>query len=339
MKAKWLLALLISCAGLAATELPIYARWQARHFGYYDTLQSGKELSWDQLYQAEIGIEGHKWENWEFGFALQSEEFFDEAIVRLKSFDLEYKLPDTRFSLGAGTGLQGYGGQSALDSLPVLEKGYNPYRFQMMRMNALTMAFESSPASRWELKAGGNKHNQASLLLSFKRHAEGGYYLFSCDARAMDNHWRTPVAIPALEYYESWNQISWGLSSALAVLPKWDATVQHNDFFALGELRYSSKILPEIGVAAAYQKQNYSPFEEQEYRLYLAHDAGHFRFTPIATLQEIDHERLWKYSFLSQYKLLNSSTIGAYYEYSYFGKNKPRHTMGLAIDLEYKPVK
>lgn len=339
MKAKLLFSLLLICCGLGAIELPIYAQWQARHYIYYDTLQKGKELSWDELYRAEIGIEQARWKDWALSFALESEEFFNEALVKLKSFNLGYQLPDERFTLGAGTKLHGYGSGSAIDTLPVLERGYIPYRFQPRRMNAVALGFEYNPASLWELKAGGNKHNQASMLLSYQHQKDKGHYAFSLDARAMDNHWRTPVLIPAFEYYDNWKQVSWDMSVATALFPEWEATERHNDYFALGELRYNAERLPDMGIAAAYKKQNYAPFEEHEYRVYLAQELGAFRFTPIASLQEVDKERLWKYTFLSQYKLLNNSTFGAYYEYSHFETNKPRHTLGLAVDLKFEPAK
>lgn len=329
-------------SALAAADLPLYARWQSRHYVYYDTLQSGKELSWDELYRAEIGIEGAKWKDCELAFAVRSEEFFDEAILKLQSFSVQYFVPQSCIWLGAGTKQHGYGTGSALDTMPVLARGYTPYRFQAMRFNGLALGVDSTSNTRWELKLGGNKHNQGSVLLSYNYHTEAidkRQYSLSIDARAMDNHWRTPVCIPAFEYSDNWNSLYWNITAAMAYLPQWEETQQNEEYFALGDLRYITAGHTGLGIAMAHKRQSYAPIEDKEYRSYLVQDIGAFRIIPMATRQEVDSKSFDRYSILCQYKILDSSTIGAYYEYSHFGKNKPRHSMGLAVDIVLLPAK
>ncbi|MCK9179184.1 MAG: hypothetical protein M0P93_09295, partial [Candidatus Cloacimonetes bacterium] len=59
-----------------AIDLPVYAKWQSLHSSYYDEAQTGKELSWDELYRAEFGIDSFRYKNTVFAMAVDTQQFF-----------------------------------------------------------------------------------------------------------------------------------------------------------------------------------------------------------------------------------------------------------------------
>jgi hypothetical protein len=350
MKSKFLLLLLLLSGICYAIDLPFYARWQSLNTMYYDTLQEGKELSWDEAYRAEFGIKGMVHENIALELATETEQFFDEPQLRLKTLRIGY---DTGKLLWmAGTYERGYGAHFGLDRYPILEKGYEPYRYHPMRMNSLQAQISLNDELSLGTELGGNIHNQASALVSLNYSSIKSLlpmslvpqfrFCLSQDLRAMDNHWRTPVSITALNLTRHWSALTLNLDSAIALLPGWEATEAHHEIFVMTELISRPKSLPAPAIGAVYKKQNYAPFETQQYQIRLNQRLGdYFRLIPLTNLHIIDGEDLWQHRLLTKYYLANpeyyGSSIGIYYDFSYFGSEKGRHTFGLALDFEFQP--
>lgn len=357
MKSKLLILLLLLSSICLATELPLYAKWQSLNSMYYDALQSGKELSWDEAYRAEFGLHHILSGKMDFCAQLETEQFWDEAQVRLKTFLMGYDAG--ALYLQAGTAKHGYGTGFAMDRYPTGERGFEPYRYQRMRLNALGLYRNLNKDFSLQLNLGGNKHNQASGMLTLQylalqpvEHEEvatpsgtgriqtptpiiKSYVKVQQDFRVMDNHWRTPVSISALDLKRQWHRLRLDACIALALLPKWEATSAHHELFYQAELQYAAAHLLQMAVGTVYQKQNYAPYEVQQYQLRLSKTFGQFRIIPLSNLHDVDGNQLWQHRLMAQYRLKQSpSTIGIYYDYSYFASQKPRHTFGLALDFE-----
>ena len=75
MKSKALLLLILTFSALNAAQLPFYAKWQSLHTMYYDTLQSGKELSWDERYRSEFGLKRLSVGKMDLSLELYTEQF------------------------------------------------------------------------------------------------------------------------------------------------------------------------------------------------------------------------------------------------------------------------
>jgi len=350
MKSKLLFLLLLASGICSAVELPFYAKWQSLNTMYYDPLQSGKELSWDEAYRAEFGIRGKFYDDVFLAMETETEQFFDEPILRLKTLIIGY---DTgKLFWQAGTYPRGYGAHFGLDRNPILERGSEPYRYQSMRMNSLQTQVSLNNELSLRAEVGGNKHNQASALLSLGYSSMRTLHPMSLvpqtrvslsqDFRAMDNHWRTPVSITALNFTRHFPSASLKLETALALLPKWEATEAHHELFVMTELMARPKVFPTPAIGAVYQKQNYAPYETQQYQLRLQQKLGDYiSLIPLTNLHIIDGESMWQHRLFTKYHLANpdfyGSSIGLYYDYSYFGSDQGRHTFGLALDFEFEP--
>lgn len=359
MKHSLCILLLVLSAFCLASELPFYAQWQSLNSMYYDTLQSGKELSWDEAYRAEFGLKRIVLGKMDTCLELETEPFGDEAQVRLKTFLIGYDA-DALY-LQAGTDKHGYGSGFAMDRYPTGERGFEPYRYQGMRLNSLGLYRNLSEEFSLHLNLGGNKHNQASGLLALHYLAlqpvefeklstpsEGrgsfrlptpaikSYIKFQQDLRVMDNHWRTPVSISAVDLKQRWPRVRLDACIALALLPKWEATRAHHELFYQAELQYAPPHLPQMAVGTMYQKQNYAPYEVQQYQFRLSQSFGQFKISPLSNLHDVDGNQLWQHRLMAQYRLKSTpSTIGIYYDYSYFEAQNPRHSFGLALDFEF----
>jgi len=334
MKSKLVILLLLLSSFCLATELPLYAKWQSLNSMYYDTLQSGKELSWDEAYRAEFGISRMAFRNMDFALAVETEQFFDEARLRLKSFRIGYQTDE--LYLQAGSTEHGYGFGYAMDQYPDLESGFAAYSYQPMRLNSLGIGHNFTPNLMLRLDLGGNKHNQASGLVTLAWSEENDFLIFSQDFRVMDNHWRTPVSISAIELSQSWPKIALDGTFALSLLPEWEATEAHFDIYSQAELQVSPVQSSRVALGAVYKKQNYAARETQQVHLRFVQDFGRFSLIPLSNLHIIDSEKLWQHRLMAKYYFAeNPSNIGVYYDYSYFAAHQPRHTFGLALDFEF----
>ncbi len=332
---------LLWCIGtiLAATQMPFYARWQSLNSMYYDALQEGKELSWDEAYRAEFGFKGKFYHGILFALDIETEQFFDEPQLRLKSIFIGH---DTgKLFWQAGSYPRGYGFGFAMDEYPALEHGYNQYRYQSMRMNSLDMQLSIRDDMLLSTELGGNKHNQASALISFYHLPENTDYkcVLRQDLRTMDNHWRTPVSISSIDLSYLYSGFNFNLDAAVAILPKWEATVAHHEIFVMTELQHLSESYPAPALGLMYKKQNYAPYETQQYQLRLEQKLGRFTLVPLTNIHLIDGEDMWQHRLFAKYHLNKiietESYIGMYYDYSYFGKDQGRHSFGLALDFKF----
>ncbi|MCK9334893.1 MAG: hypothetical protein M0Q99_06225 [Candidatus Cloacimonetes bacterium] len=342
MKSSVILLLFLTFSLCGAINLPFYAKWQSLHSTYFDTLQDGKELSWDECYRAEFGIKRVIENEFSYSLAIETEQFFDEAQLRLKSFSIGYETGFLYWE--ANSRKHGYGSGSGMDKYPILERGYEPYRYQPMRLNSLELSIVLLEDYVLRANVGGNAHNQASALLTLMYLPwpdSKSSFVLTEDFRTMDNHWRTPVSITALDWNQYWPAFTLNLDTALALLPKWEDTEAHHEIFALAELKYKAKDLPDPIISAMYQKQNYAPREQQQYQLRLEQQLGSLTLCPITNLHIIDDQYMWQHRLFGKYRIArcstNHSNIGAYYDYSYFGSEKGRHTFGLALDFVFEP--
>ncbi|MCB5268051.1 MAG: hypothetical protein PHU99_06855 [Candidatus Cloacimonetes bacterium] len=350
MKSSVILLLFLTFSLCGAINLPFYAKWQSLHSTYFDTLQDGKELSWDECYRAEFGFRVHPIDNVMMVLETETEQFFDEPHLSLKTLIIGYDFG--KLSWEAGTSEWGYGAGFALDRNPILQRGYQPFRFQSMRMNSLGMTASLAKGLSLSARAGGNKHNQASALISLRYYPDSfpshksltPLYKASLtqDFRAMDNHWRTPVSITALGFTRHFPAASFGLQTALALLPEWEATEAHHELFAISDLVIRLKGMPNPALGAVYKKQNYAPYETQQYQFRLEQGIGDYiRLIPQSNLHIIDGENMWQHRIFARYDLtspnLRGSNIGLYYDYSHNASEQGRHTFGLALDFVFEP--
>lgn len=331
----WLLFLMICiCASGQAIELPLYAKWQSLHSSYYDEAQRGKELSWDELYRAEFGLDTVLYKNTIFKMAVDTEQFFDESHLRLKSIYLAVIQGDWRFA--AGSKEHGFGGKSGIDSYPILSRGFETYHYQNMRLNSMELRYAMN---RWQgsLSIGGNVHNQACAMLhvSTCNQPEDCLFEFHQEIRAMDNHWRTPVWISALkaDYSPPQGRLRLDNSFAISVLPKFGDTQAHHELYLQSELSYKATANSSLGAAARYQSREYAPKELQFYQVRAQHYFKDFVLIPLTELSVIQGERLWQHRLLGRYHLAPKRSIGLFYEYSHFDAQSPRHTLGLELDF------
>lgn len=334
MKSKALLLLILTFSALNAAQIPFYAKWQSLHTMYYDTLQSGKELSWDESYRSEFGLKRLSVGKMDLSLELYTEQFFDEARVLLQSIRLGYESDDLYLQVGSAT--HGYGTAYAMNSYPLLENGFDPHPYQSMRLNSLGISGELTNDLFLRLDLGGNKHNQATGMITLAYLFDNGDFLsLHEDLRVMDSHWRTPVSITGLEISRSLLRLDLDGTFALSLYPEWEATEAHADFFGQTEVQYQLHSRGRVAGGMMYLKQNYAPKEKQQYHLRYEHALGNYRIIPISNLHLIDQDKLWQHRLMAKYQLpLNASSIGVYYDYSYYGKEKPRHTIGLALDFE-----
>ncbi len=340
---NWLLLSLICLVtSVYAIKLPLYAQWQSLHSAYYDEAQTNKELSWDELYRAEFGLKNVSYKDSRFSMALDTEQFFDESHLRLKS--IYFAVNKDHWVLAAGSKEHGFGmgsdsvfdTQFSMDSYPVLARGFVPCHYQNMRLNSLELEYweDSWMAS---LNLGGNVHNQATAMINISKFAGPGDYLleFHQEFRAMDNHWRTPVFISAINanYNPEYKRLWFGNSLAVSVLPEYDTTKAHHELYLQSELACQITGNSYFGAAARYQSKDYAPKELQFYQIRTLHYFKDFALIPLTELSITQGERLWQHRLLGKYHLAPKKTIGIFYEYSHFDAKNPRHTVGLELDF------
>ncbi|MCK9584988.1 MAG: hypothetical protein M0R69_08835 [Candidatus Cloacimonetes bacterium] len=316
-----------------AVELPLYAKWQSLHTAYYDEDQSGKELSWDELYRAEFGLNTVFYKDTIFKMAVDTEQFFDESHLRLKSIYLG--VIKNHWVLAAGSKEHGFGGETAMNSYPILARGFDPYQYQSMRLNSLELIYHKE---RWQaaFNLGGNVHNQATAMIDILSSQREDYHLgFHQEFRAMDNHWRTPVLISAIkaDYSPEAGRFQLDNSFAVSLLPGFDATQAHHELFLQSEISYQATASSSFGAAAQYQSREYAPKELQLYQIRVRQDFKDFALIPITELNVIESDRLWQHRLLGRYYLAPHKSIGIFYEYSHFDAQNPRHTVGLELDF------
>lgn len=316
-----------------AIDLPLYAKWQSLHSSYYDEAQAGKELSWDELYRAEFGIDSFQYKNTVFAMAVDTKQFFNESHLRLKSIQLGLIKDDWLFS--ARSREHGYGIGLGMDSYPILSRGFDAYHYQNMRLNSLELQYGKN---RWQgrLNLGGNVHNQACAMISLSSFEPDDYRLgFHQEIRAQDNHWRTPVLISAInaDYFPEQRRFQFYNNIAVSALPKYDSTQAHHELYLESELSYHISKSSSISAAARYQSKEYAPKELQFYQIRARQDLYDFALIPLTELSIIQGERLWQHRLLGRYYLDPIKSIGLFYEYSHFDAQAPRHTVGLELDF------
>jgi hypothetical protein len=332
---NWLLlGLICLIASASAVELPLYAKWQSLHSSYYDEAQTGKELSWDELYRAEFGINTVFYKDTMFKMAVDTQQFFDESHLRLKSIYLGVNLG--QWSFAAGSKEHGFGKDCGLDKLPVLARGWDTYHYQNMRLNALELQYLKD---NWKasLNLGGNVHNQATAMINISSFNQPEDYLFEFhqEFRAMDNHWRTPVFISAIkaDYSPKYGRLQLNNSFAASVLPEYDTTQAQQELYLQSEISYQTTANSWLGATARYENKEYAPQELQFYQIRATYQFKDFALTPLTELSIIESERLWQHRLLGRYSLAPKKTIGLFYEYSHFDAQNPRHTVGLELDF------
>lgn len=337
-----LLAMICLIASVSAIELPLYAQWQSLHSSYYDKAQTGKELSWDELYRAEFGINTVYYKDTMFKMAVDTEQFFDESHLRLKSIYFAvlkdhwlWAVGSTEHGYGEGSD-KGFGRRYSMDSLPVLARGYDPYHYQNMRLNSLELQYLKNNW-RASLNLGGNVHNQATAMVNISTFNQtmNYHFEFQQEFRAMDNHWRTPVFISAIEadYTPEHGRLQLNNSFAISALPKFDTTQAHHELYLQSEVSYQAMENSWLGAAARYQSREYAPKELQFYQIGATQRFKDFSLTPLTELSIIESEELWQHRLLGRYHLAPKKTIGIFYEYSHFDAQNPRHTVGLELDF------
>lgn len=331
---RWLLFWMIClCTSVYAIDLPLYAKWQSLHSSYYDEAQAGKELSWDELYRAKFGIDSFYYKNTVFAMAVDTQQFFDENHLRLKSIHIGLIKDDWLFS--AKSREHGYGIGWDMDSYPVLSRGFDAYHYQNMRLNSLELQY-SKNSWQGRLNLGGNVHNQACVMMSLFTFKPEDYRLeFHQEFRAMDNHWRTPVLISAVnaDYLPEQGKLWLHNTIAVSVLPEYDATQAHHELYLESEVSYRASHSSSFGAAARYQSKEYAPKELQFYQIRARQDFQDFALIPLTELSIIQGERLWQHRLLGRYYLDPIKSIGLFYEYSHFDAQAPRHTVGLELDF------
>ncbi len=334
MKRNWLLLWVICLVTSApAIELPLYAKWQSLHTAYYDEEQSGKELSWDELYRAEFGINYVFYNDTLFDMAVDTEQFFDESHLRLKRIYIALLRGD--WSYGAGSREHGFGRKPAMNSYPVFSRGFDPYQYQNMRLNSLELTYGKE---RWQaaFNIGGNVHNQAIAMINIHSSMQEEYRLgFHQEFRAMDNHWRTPIFISAFQadYLPKERKIRLDNIFAVSLLPGFDATQAHHELFLQSEATYQLTENSRFSASARYQSREYAPKELQFYQIRATYKFPGFTLTPLTELSVIETDRLWQHRLLGRYYLAPKKSIGLFYEYSHFDAQNPRHTVGLELDF------
>ncbi len=333
-KARFLLlASLLVSSVLTAGSLPFYAEWQSLNSMYYDTIQSGKELSWDELYRAEFGFKNLRYNRMNLYLALATEQFFDESHIKLKTLILDADFSPS-WILSAGSREHGYGTDFAMDNLPVLMRGYDSYNYQMMRLNSLGIRYNLDSDSHIKLDLGGNTHNQPCGMISYNRQSHSWNLALSEEIRTMDSHWRTPVSLTSFSGALASPNLAFKASGALAILPGWDSTKAHHELYLQAET--SAKVAENtlLDLGAAYTKHEYAPFESSRYQLRLQRSVSEkIELIPLCQLSTLDSEELWQYRLLGTIKPLPHSQIGLYYDYSHFTNSKGRHSIGMSLSF------
>ena len=225
-----------------------------------------------------------------------------------------------------------------MQQYPVLNKGYQNALYQNMRLNALSFQKAWGEKHQFGVDLGGNLHNQATVIIRQESRASKRakhHYNLNLDLRAMDNHWRTPVAILGLTFDGEASGLSYDLQGALSLLPKWEATKSQEEYFGVAELGYQLYDFGKIALGAAYQKCGYAPFRQSEFQVRYEQDFGFLSLVPLVNLQDAAAGKLWHYRLLNNFKLKDLGDFSLYYDYSFVGKEKGRHSLGLAVDFAF----
>jgi hypothetical protein len=110
-----------------------------------------------------------------------------------------------------------------------------------MRLNSLGISGELTNDLFLRLDLGGNKHNQATGMITLAYLFDNNDFLsLHEELRVMDSHWRTPVSITGLEISRSLPRLDFDGTLACSLYPEWEATEAHADFFGQTEVQYSS---------------------------------------------------------------------------------------------------
>lgn len=330
---KLLFALL--CAAVftplvALDAIPFYIRWQSANRLYYDRLQSGKELSWDEIYRAEFGYEDHDYKGINSTLKLNTEQFFDTNTVHVDEIKIGYKLGE--YEIFAGSRRHGYGTGFEMDSYPTLKHGFEGYQFKEMRLNSLGLKRGS-----YSIELGGNTHNQASLLMMASPQLRGQDAAFTLDIRSMDSHWRTPAITGSATLHSILpdNAATWDNALALSIIPGFGDTPANHELYLQSEIIYPIFERTGLTFGGAYIKREYAPKERHTAHLALSHRLSKWRITPQIEHHTADKQRQLKSRLNLDYLINPASHIGFYYEYSSINESSPRHQIGFALDLYY----
>jgi hypothetical protein len=323
---------LLCSPALFADTLPFYAQWRSLNTMYYDGSQTGKELSWDELYHAEFGFRGLQHKAVQLDLALETEQFFDRSRIMLKTIEISGRI-NPLWAIAAGSREHGFAKGFMMDEQPALMRGYQSYNFQQMRLNALRIShIPSSSSSMFSLEIGGNIHNQAVAMFSWHQWSESIELNASQELRTMDSHWRTPVAISGVDLSFASQVNKLRTVAALSLLPEVDSTVAHHELFTQAELEHSIFPTTNLALAAMLKMQDYAPRQTERYQVRLSQDLSEaISLSPIIELNIIDGSRFWWQRILINYQALPACDVGIYYDYSHFQTTEGRHSVGLAL--------
>lgn len=328
--------LLFSLGVLSAIDIPLYVKWQSLNYISENTNQPGKETSWNELYQALIGISPITAGPAEFSLNLVTNRLFHEPTITVQDIQLGYRMGSWLVSgksavIGHGTGFM-------TDNNAGLRRGYDIYRYQQTRFNGLGIGWEAQNA-RMELCLGGNIHNQAMAnaeitWLPQPEKIESGVSLVQ-EFRSMDSHWLSPVSITAIKLTSETPLIKARQATAISYLPEDDTTPEHIEIYHQSELqlRLTKHLHPGIGIM--YLNREYTPKTLERYQAYLEYTPGSFTILPLTELTKVNSTSLWQHRLTAFYQILPQSKVGLFYEYSRQNSSQAVHSIGIEADLSY----
>jgi len=330
-----LFSALLSClTGLSAIDIPFSAGWRSLLYESFNPAQEGKELSWNELYQASLGIQPIQVGPADFSLNLVTNRLFNETTISVQDFSLGFSAGNWRFE--GGSSLIGHGTGFYMDDLAGLRRGYDIYRYQQSRFNKIAAGWKQDTWAA-ELAMGGNVHNQAMLETSLSWHPQAQDYIasvsFTQELRAMDSHWHSPVAISALSLTSAPACVQVKQTTALAYLPEYDTTQEHFELYHQSELLAQITSNLRSGIGIMYQNQDYSPKNLLRYQAFLEYFTGKLSLTPLSELELINSSRFWSHRITGSYHILPNSKISLFYEYQ--NSSQALHSIGLEADLSY----
>jgi len=326
--------LLIFLAPAFSIELPVIFTWDSLNSGYYIKAQTNKDISWNEYYRIGIEVDSVDYKQVRLMLKMNNRADFLKNYLELNEIQLTYS--SNNWSVAAASKPIGYGRINSLNPYAVISPTDNEFLHQDSRFNGVGVSYEQND-NNITLGAGGNVQNQAMVSLAATLGKPGDSLLlsFSSEARAMDSHWRTPVAISAVKLMSISSIVKLNSELAISYYPSRDRTHEHISTFTQVELGINPSPINYLYLSAISEELEQSGLMLKQLQSSFSHDIKQLSLTAGLCIDLLGHDASNSYHVLGEWRFTKEQRLGIIYRWEENNNISSKHYVGIQAELKY----
>lgn len=322
--------LFISAGSLFALDLPVYAGvMSANHVSWYPN-RPIKDISWDEKYILELGINEITKGDWTFSGGIKGEPWHTSFRVEFDHLSISYQTVDWHTT--GMTAPSGVGSGYFFQQLMVLDADFNRHLFDNHRFNGIEIG-KKLPLGTASLAWGGNNRNQA--ILDAGLDGEYGPIAYNAVIKAVtqDTHWNSPAIQPSMGVKVITPILTFRSNLAWNHLIAYRDRPRRDEWFLAAEL--DTKLTRNINVclSGTHTQREFYPYSNSRVNASMGIGLGQLEIIPLLDIRFIDEDKVQSTGLIGQWHLSEASRVGVYYRFCESDEAEGHHVFGLQSDL------